>query len=63
MLEDPGTSLLGVTFKTSILIRKFIPLSQTRSRPGPVRGMAVGTFHLPLDDLMAGGKVKLGLHV
>jgi hypothetical protein len=55
--------LFSMTFKAGVLIRKFIPLSQTRARPGPVRGMAVGAFHFPFDDFMAGGKVKLRLHI
>jgi hypothetical protein len=64
VFEDPWTSLLRMAFKTGIIIhRKFIPLSQTRSRPGPVRGMAVGALQFPFDDPMVGGKVELRLHV
>jgi len=63
VFKDPGASLLGVAFKTGVFIRKFIPLSQTRSRSGPVRGMAIRTFEGAFKDLMSRGEIEFRLDV
>lgn len=45
MFEDPRPSLLGVAFKTGVIIRrKFTPLSQIGSCPCPMWSMAVGAL-------------------
>ena len=63
MLEDPGTSLLCMTFETDIVVRKFVPFLEACPRPGPVGGMAIRTFHCPLHDSMIDGKIEFRLYV
>jgi len=62
VFKNPGASLFRVTFVADVGI-EFIYLSQTRSCPTSMGGMAVGAIQCPLDDAMVVGKIKFGFNI
>ena len=65
MLINPGAPLLGMALKTGLIFDRCACLSKTRPLTAPVRGVAVRTFHRPLEHLVRIGQSegRFDIHV